>query len=122
MNIQGISIGNLTINQRLFVLIILFIGLPFFLLGSFWYQSSTEAIEQFAAGANKRIIEQTNVSLDSYISNLENSTYPFIHNPQIQQFLSTSQLTPYSYFQLATKVENDLFAQMIYGRSDIIGI
>lgn len=83
MNIQGVSSGNLTINQRLFVLIILLIGLPFFLLGSFWYQSSTEAIEQFAAGANKRIIEQTNVSLDSYISNLENSTYPFIHNPQI---------------------------------------
>lgn len=122
MNIQGVSTGNLTINQRLFVLIILFIGLPFFLLGSFWYQSSTEAIEQFAAGANKRIIEQTNVSLDSYISNLENSTYPFIHNPQIQQFLSAAQLTPYAYFQLAKKVEDDLFAQMIYGRSDIIGI
>ena len=40
MNIQGVSTGNLTINQRLFVLIILFIGLPFFLLGAFWYQSS----------------------------------------------------------------------------------
>ena len=26
MNIQGVSTGNLTINQRLFVLIILFIG------------------------------------------------------------------------------------------------
>ncbi|WP_242615043.1 sensor histidine kinase [Paenibacillus solani] len=122
MNIQGIPSGHLTINQRLFVLIILFIGFPFFLLGSFWYLSSTKAIEQFAAGANKRIIEQTNVSLDSYLSNLENSTYPFIHNPQIQQFLSATQLTPYAYFQLSKKVEDDLFAQMIYGRSDIIGI
>ncbi|MCM3494920.1 histidine kinase [Paenibacillus lactis] len=122
MNKQRMSFGNLTINQRLFVLIIVFIGLPFFLLGSFWYQSSTEAIEKFAVDTNKRIIEQTNVSLDSYINNLENSTYPFIHNPQIQQFLSAQPLTPYQYFQLAKKVEDDLFAQMIYGRSDIIGI
>jgi len=122
MNKQRMSFGNLTINQRLFVLIIVFIGLPFFLLGSFWYQSSTEAIEKFAVDTNKRIIEQTNVSLDSYINNLENSTYPFIHNPQIQQLLSAAPLTPYQYFQLAKKVEDDLFAQMIYGRSDIIGI
>ncbi|GAB6929067.1 sensor histidine kinase [Paenibacillus sp. JCM 10914] len=122
MRLQRLSFGRLTINQRLFVLIILFIGLPFLLLGGYWYQSSTEAIEDFAVDTNRRIIEQTRLSLDTYISNLENTTYPFIHNPQIGQFLSPAPLSDYSYFKLNVKIEEDLFAPMMYGRSDIIGI
>ncbi|MFD0712055.1 sensor histidine kinase [Paenibacillus sp. GCM10027626] len=112
----------LSINQRLIMIIIFFICIPFFALGWLWYKSSTATIERTAIDTNKRIIEQTNEYLDLYFSNLENSTYPFVNNPQIQQFLNKPVLTPYQYYMLSDKVEDDLFNQMIHGRPDIVGM
>ena len=122
VNIRRLFQTSLSINKRLMLLIVFCIGIPVFMMGWLWYTSSTGTIEQSAIDTNKRIIEQTNEYLDLYISNLENSTYPFVNHPQIQQFLDAPALTPYQYYSISEKVENDLFAQMIYGRSDIIGM
>ncbi|GGD50195.1 cache domain-containing sensor histidine kinase [Paenibacillus nasutitermitis] len=113
---------TISINQRLLILIVFFICFPFFIIGWSWYRSSTETIEQNAIQTNKRIIEQTNEYLDLYLSNLANSTYPFVNNALIQTFMDSPSLSAYQYFQLSEDVENDLFSQMIYGRSDIVGI
>lgn len=122
VKIRRLFQSSRSINKRLMLLIVFCIGIPVFMMGWLWYTSSTGTIEQSAIDTNKRIIEQTNEYLDLYISNLENSTYPFVNHPQIQQFLDAPALTPYQYYSLSEKVENDLFAQMIYGRSDIIGM
>lgn len=122
MNIRRLLQPSLSINKRLMLLIVFCIGIPVFMMGWLWYTSSTGTIEQSSIDTNKRIIEQTNKYLDLYISNLENSTYPFVNHPQIQQFLDAPALTPYQYYSISEKVENDLFAQMIYGRSDIMGM
>lgn len=112
----------LTIRQRLLALIVFFICFPLLLIGWSWYRSSTETIEQSAIQANTRLIRQTNDYLDLYLTNLANSTYPFSNNALVQRLLSSSALTPYDYFQLSEQVEKDLFSQMIYGRSDIVGM
>ncbi|WP_246469431.1 sensor histidine kinase [Cohnella nanjingensis] len=112
----------MTIRQRLLALIVFFICFPLLLIGWSWYRSSTETIEQSAIQANTRLIQQTNDYLDLYLTNLANSTYPFSNNSLVQKLLSSPALKPYDYFQLSEKVEEDLFSQMIYGRSDIVGI
>ncbi|GKS12242.1 hypothetical protein YDYSY3_32420 [Paenibacillus chitinolyticus] len=112
----------ISIHRRLFILIIFFIALPVLVMGWLWYESSTRTIEQSAIETNRRFIQQTGKNLDLYIKNLENSTYPIVTSPLTQQFLSPALPSAYPYYQLTEKVENDLFAQMIYGRSDIVGI
>ncbi|MBV6716160.1 histidine kinase [Paenibacillus chitinolyticus] len=112
----------ISIHRRLFILIIFFIALPVLVMGWLWYESSTRTIEQSAIETNRRFIEQTGKNLDLYIKNLENSTYPIVTSPLTQQFLAPALPSAYPYYQLTEKVENDLFAQMIYGRSDIVGI
>ncbi|SEG56468.1 sensor histidine kinase [Paenibacillus sp. UNC499MF] len=111
-----------SIHRRLFILIIFFIALPVLIMGWLWYESSTRTIEQSAIETNRRFIEQTGKNLDLYITNLENSTYPIVTSALTQQFLAPGLPSAYPYYQLTEKVENDLFAQMIYGRSDIVGI
>ncbi|MFS0836536.1 cache domain-containing sensor histidine kinase [Paenibacillus sp. 1P03SA] len=111
-----------SIHRRLFILILFFIALPVLILGWLWYETSTRTIEQSAIETNRRFIEQTGKNLDLYISNLEKSTYPIVTSALTQQFLAPALPSAYPYYQLTEKVENDLFAQMIYGRSDIVGI
>jgi len=57
-----------------------------------------------------------------YLSNLDNSTYPFISHPKIQHMINTADFTPYQYYQLHQSVAREIFAPMIHGRSDIFGI
>ncbi|MFD3274504.1 sensor histidine kinase [Paenibacillus dendritiformis] len=111
-----------SISHRLLFIILFVICLPIAIAGWLGYKSSTETIEQSAIETNQRIIEQTSDYLDLYISNLENSTYPFANNLQIQKFINARSLPPYSYYLLSETVEKDLFAPMIYGRTDIVGI
>ncbi|WP_235440466.1 cache domain-containing protein [Paenibacillus sp. DMB20] len=122
MRISSLFQPSLSINRRLMLLIVFGIGIPVSMMSWLWYASSTETIEQSAIATNKSIINQTNEYLDLYISSLENSTYPFVNHPQIQQLLDAPALTPFQYYTISEKVEDDLFAQMIYGRSDIIGM
>ncbi|MFE4572859.1 histidine kinase [Paenibacillus chitinolyticus] len=122
MKIRNAQRKIVSIHRRLFILIIFFIALPVLVMGWLWYESSTRTIEQSAIETNRRFIEQTGKNLDLYIKNLENSTYPIVTSPLTQQFLAPALPSAYPYYQLTEKVENDLFAQMIYGRSDIVGI
>lgn len=122
MRIRPLFQPALSINRRLLLLIIFGIGIPVSMMSWLWYASSTKTIEQSAIATNKSIIKQTNEYLDLYISSLENSTYPFVNHPEIQQLLDAPALTPFRYYTISEKVEDDLFGQMIYGRSDIIGM
>ncbi|WP_372009474.1 histidine kinase [Paenibacillus chitinolyticus] len=122
MKIRNAQRKIVSIHRRLFILIIFFIALPVLVMGWLWYESSTRTIEQSAIETNRRFIEQTGKNLDLYIKNLENSTYPIVTSPLTQQFLAPALPSAYPYYQLTEKVENDLFVQMIYGRSDIVGI
>ncbi|GIQ62658.1 hypothetical protein PACILC2_12260 [Paenibacillus cisolokensis] len=116
------AVRTITISQRLIIIIGFFICFPVMVIGWYWYRSSTETIEAAAIATYSRIVGQTNAYLDLYISNLENSTFPFVNHPQIQQFISRPSFTPYQYFHIAETMERELFSQTVYGRTDIVGL
>ncbi|QGH36929.1 HAMP domain-containing protein [Gracilibacillus salitolerans] len=111
-----------SIKGKLLWIFIFFVFLPISIIGFIWYENSTSTIEQAAIQSNKKLMQQTNEYLNLYISNLENSTYPFISNPQIQRFINSGELSRYEYFILSEQIEKELFTQMMDGRSDIVGI
>lgn len=119
---EGPFMKTSSINRKLFIIILVFVCLPISIIGLIWYETSTRTIEQEAIQSNQKLIRQTNEYLDLYISNLENMTYPFVNNPQIQHFINSKSLNNYDFFILAENIEKDLFSQMIYGRQDIVGI
>ncbi len=116
------GLKSLSIQRRLFLIIFAFVLLPSLALGWLWYKTSTETIKQNAIDSNMKLIDQTSKALDMYITNLEVSTYPFVRNPNIQRYINSASITQYDYYLLSETIENDLFAQMLYGRSDILGI
>ncbi|MGP4039707.1 sensor histidine kinase [Gracilibacillus sp. D59] len=111
-----------SIKGKLLWIFILFVFLPISIIGFIWYENSTSTIEQAAIQSNKKLMQQTNEYLNLYISNLENSTYPFISNSQIQRFINSRELSRYEHFILSEQIEQELFTQMMDGRSDIVGI
>ncbi|SDX80210.1 sensor histidine kinase [Paenibacillus sp. PDC88] len=115
-------LSSLSINKRLIAISLIFVCLPVIILGSYWYNASTRTIEESAIASNERIVTQTSEYLNLYISNLETSTYPFLSNPHIQTLINRSSMTPYEYLKLSDAIEKGLFAQMLYGRDDLVGL
>ncbi|WP_163537429.1 sensor histidine kinase [Gracilibacillus sp. YIM 98692] len=111
-----------SIKKKLFLIFIFFVCLPISIIGYIWFETSTTTIEQEAIQSNKKLIQQVNDYLNLYISNIENSTYPFISNRQIQRFINSDILSKYDSFILSEQIEKELFTQMMDGRSDIVGI
>lgn len=114
--------SSLSINKKLIAISFIFVCLPVVILGSYWYSASTSTIEDSAIASNERIVTQTSEYLNLYVSNLETSTYPFLSNPHIQTLINRSSLTPYEYLLLSESIEKGLFAQMLYGRDDLVGL
>lgn len=115
-------LNSLSINKKLIAISLLFVCLPVFLLGAYWYNASTKTIEESATTSNQRIVTQTNEYLDLYISGLETSTYPSLSLASVQSLINSHRLTPYAYLKLYESIDHGLFAQMLYGRDDLIGM
>ncbi|UOQ85805.1 sensor histidine kinase [Gracilibacillus salinarum] len=111
-----------SIKKKLFLIFTFFVCLPISIIGMIWYESSTNTIEQEAIQSNKKLIQQANEYLNMYITEIENSTYPFITNPQIQWYINNDKLSKYNAFILSEQIELELFTQLMNGRSDIVGI
>ncbi|WP_211748735.1 sensor histidine kinase [Paenibacillus sp. Marseille-Q4541] len=113
---------NLSINKKLITISLLFVCLPVLLLGAYWYNASTATIEKSTIASNQRIVTQTNEYLNLYIAGLETSTYPFLSNASIQSLVNSRSLSPYAYLKLSESIEKGMFAQMLYGRDDLVGM
>ncbi len=113
---------NLTINKKLIAISLLFVCLPVLLLGTYWYNASTETIEESTIASNQRIVTQTTEYLNLYIAGLETSTYPSLSGASIQSLINSRSLSPYAYLKLSESIEKGIFAQMLYGRDDVVGM
>lgn len=113
---------NLTMNKKLITISLLFICLPVLLLGTYWYTASTKTIEESTIASNQRIVTQTKEYLNLYITGLETSTYPSLSSASVQNLINSRSLSPYAYLKLSESIEKGIFAQMIYGRDDVVGM
>jgi len=113
-----------SINSKLFMIILLFVCIPLLVLGLIWFEKSTETIENNAVQYSQHLLTQTNEYMDFYLHDLEQATYPFLSNPQVQQFLdlNTFNSTRYKQFIISQQIQEESFSSILNGRSDIYGI
>ncbi|WP_221565875.1 sensor histidine kinase [Alkalihalobacillus sp. TS-13] len=113
-----------SINSKLFFIILVFVCIPLLVLGLFWYEKTTAAIEDNAVKYSQHLLKQTNEYLDFYLIELEQATVPFLSQPQVQSYLKLDpdNSTRYERFITSQKIQDESFASILEGRSDIFGI
>jgi len=119
-----ISFKLSSINSKLFMIILLFVCIPLLVLGFIWFEKTTETIEENAVQYSQHLLTQTNEYMDFYLHDLEQATYPFLSNPQVQQFLDMNSLNSnrYKRFIISQQIQDEAFSPLLNGRSDIYGI
>ncbi|KQX48797.1 cache domain-containing sensor histidine kinase [Paenibacillus sp. Root444D2] len=115
------KIKDLSIKIKLVVLIVFCLCLPFLILGTLWYEKSSDVIENNAIHSNQQLVSQVSNQLDSYFADLERSTFPLIINPLIQQFMEIDHSDQYQLFKVTQQIEKELLPNILFGRSDISG-
>ncbi|MDR6881270.1 histidine kinase [Bacillus sp. 3255] len=110
---------SLSIIKKLVLLIILFMCVPFFLFGYFWYSISAKTAEQNAIAFSDQLLRQTSEHLNSYFHDLERTTYPLLTHPLIQQFLKIPAEDTYEQIVYTKRIKEELLHNIIFGREDI---
>lgn len=109
----------MSIVTKLVLLIILFMCVPFFLFGYFWYTISAKTAEQNAVAFSEQLLHQTSEHLNGYFRDLERETYPLLTHPLIQQFLKIPANETYEQFAYTKRIKEELLPSIIFGRADI---
>ncbi|MBD2843830.1 histidine kinase [Paenibacillus sp. IB182496] len=112
---------NLSLKSKLTLMIILCLFVPFAILGPLWYWQSNRTIEENAAYYSRMLVDQTDSYINAYLSELERMAVPVLVNPSVQQFLHVEQEDYYDLFILQRRIRQELYANLVYGRSDIYG-
>lgn len=116
-----LNVNNLTIKNKLFLLIIVCLCIPFFTLGFLWYENATSSIEQNAIAYNQRLVHQISNHLDAYFSDLERMTYPLATHPTIQKLIHADPNARYDQVEIAREIEQIVFPSFLFGRNDVFG-
>ncbi|MGP4108123.1 sensor histidine kinase [Virgibacillus sp. L01] len=113
-----------SINSKLFLIIISFVCIPLLILGNIWYEKTTTAIKNNAVQYSQHLLKQTNEYLDFYLNDLEQATVPFLSASQVQTYLELDpkKSNRYERFLISQQIQEDSFASILDGRSDIYGI
>ncbi|WP_179232976.1 cache domain-containing sensor histidine kinase [Paenibacillus rigui] len=111
-----------SIHSRLVLLVALFIVLPFALIGLLGYERSTTAIEHNAIQYSDQLVRQINSQLDAYFTTLQQTTYPLLIDPSIQEFVKLTPDEQYQRIVLNRVIQDDLFTNIVFGRPDIYSI
>ncbi|MBP1993197.1 sensor histidine kinase [Paenibacillus eucommiae] len=116
-----------SIKSRLAWSIILFLCLPFFVLGVIWYTISSNSITNNAKDYNTLLLQQTFSYLDSYFFDLERTTIPLVMNSPVSnqivnEFMNMDPENYYDNFTIKTKLRRDFLDNIIFGRMDIENI
>ncbi|MCZ8515432.1 cache domain-containing protein [Paenibacillus filicis] len=118
-----IAIPNaVSMKTKLLLLILFFLCFPLLIFGMMWYVRSTEAIEKNAIGYSEQLVQQINSQLDWYFADVERITYPLLLNPQIQSFMKLDPSDQFERFLISSKISEELFPSIIFGRPDIYGL
>ncbi|KGP71867.1 sensor histidine kinase [Pontibacillus yanchengensis] len=113
-----------SIKSKLFFVILFFVCAPLILFGYFWYEKTTSSLEQNAIQYSQHLLSQTNQYLNFYLEDLEKATAPFQTNQQVQEYvaLKPQPKDKFTTFQLSKQIQEEAFASILNGRSDIFGI
>ncbi|WP_026703114.1 sensor histidine kinase [Salibacterium aidingense] len=116
------SIGS--INFKLFFVILVFVCIPLLIFGQLWYEKTTAAIENNAVQYSQDLLKQTNEYLDFYMNDLQQASVPLLSKPQVQSYLDLKKETSsrYERFIISQRIQEDAFAGILDGRSEIFGI
>jgi two-component system sensor histidine kinase YesM len=109
-----------TFQTKLTLLVLCFVVLPFTTFGLVWYDKSTKVIEENAVAYSGEIVDNVNMRIDYYFSDIEKLTLPLLGNPLIQTFIQTNDNDPYVKFTLNNQLQSDIYPIITYGRSDIV--
>ncbi|HZG57039.1 cache domain-containing sensor histidine kinase [Paenibacillus sp.] len=111
------NLQQVSIKTKLIVLIVVFLCLPFLTLGILWYEISTESIEKNAIEYNRQMVSQVNDRLEAYFADLETTTYPYVVQPLIQDFIDLDNP-----IDLAGRLDLlDSLPNLFFGRDDVFG-
>ncbi|WP_158560639.1 sensor histidine kinase [Paenibacillus contaminans] len=108
-----------SLKRKLILVIIISLFLPFLLLGYLWYNRTERTIEQNAANYSRLLLEQTNNSMNAYLTELDRLAIPFLLHPAIQSFLHLKSDDYYGQFELEKKVRSELYKNLYSSRNDI---
>lgn len=108
-----------SLKRKLTVVILISLFLPFLLLGYLWYNRTERTIEQNAVNYSRLLLEQTNNSMNAYLTELDRLAVPFLLNPAIQSFLHLKSDDYYGQFELEKKVRSELYKNLYSSRNDI---
>ncbi|MYL51817.1 HAMP domain-containing protein [Pontibacillus yanchengensis] len=113
-----------SIKSKLFFVILFFVCAPLILFGYFWYEKTTSSLEQNAIQYSQHLLNQTNQYLNFYLEDLKKATAPFQTNLQVKQYvdLQPQPKDKFTTFQLSKQIQEEAFASILNGRSDIFGI
>ncbi|SDO37715.1 Histidine kinase [Paenibacillus sp. yr247] len=111
-----------TINQKMILFVFIFFGIPFLLLGFYWYNTSTQIIENYVIRFSQQMIQQMNDHLDSYFKELEKETSPFLTSPLVKNFLNTDPNDIYDQYLWNRRINNELFLNLVSGRTDVTNL
>ncbi|WP_409346216.1 sensor histidine kinase [Paenibacillus sp. MBLB4367] len=108
-----------SLKRKLTIIIIISLFLPFMLLGYLWYSRTEKTIEDNAAYYSRLLLEQTNNYINSYMSDLDRLTVPFLLNPSIQDFLHLKPDDYLGQYELQKRIRGELYRNLYSSRSDI---
>lgn len=112
-------ITSFSIRTKLIILILAFLCVPFFIFGTLWYEKSSTTLERNAINYSSQLVNQINDHLDSYLYDLERSTFPLITHPLVQKFMSLSPEDTYENIDVNQAIQEELIPNFILGRTDI---
>ncbi|SFP67012.1 sensor histidine kinase [Salibacterium halotolerans] len=119
---MSFSIGS--INFKLIFVILVFVCIPLLIFGQIWYDKTTASIENNAVRYSQDLLKQTNEYLDFYMNDLEQASVPLLSKPQVQKYLDLKEekSSRYERFIISKRIQEDAFAGILDGRSEIFGI
>lgn len=111
-----------SLHTKLVLFILIFLVLPFSLLGNYWYTTFTNTIETNVIRSSKQLIEQIHDRLNESFVELEKTTSPVLIASLAQQFLELNGDSVYDHYKLSQRIEKELFSGIIHNRKDIAGL
>jgi two-component system, sensor histidine kinase YesM len=99
----------------------LFFCLPLYTFGSLWYKASTNSLQENAIHYNEELIQQINNNLDYYFYDIQKLTLPLLTNPLVQKLIKIDPKDQYEYFDVNTRINDELYPNVTFGRTDIYG-
>jgi len=114
--------GYRSLHTKLVLFILIFLVVPFLLIGNYWYTKFTDTIEANVIQSSKQLIEQIHDRLNESFVDLEKTTSPVLIAPLAQQFLELDGDSVYEHYKLSQRIEKELFSSIVHNRNDIAGL